>query len=175
MDRPPDDPADPSVLNFQRVLLHRQIMERYGDADKAVWFNEYGWNAAPESFPADQLTWGRVTEQQQADYTLRGIALAREEWPWAGVFMVWYFRQVGNIPVDNATYYFRMVDVDFTPRPVYSAVQQATRQLLQQSQQDAKATNAAFPTAQAFALAAALALVLVLLWRMLRRSRWVTR
>ena len=47
MDRPPEDPPDPNVLNFQRVLLQREIMVRYGDADKPVWFNEYGWNAAP--------------------------------------------------------------------------------------------------------------------------------
>lgn len=131
MDRPPEDPPDPRVLNFQRVLLQRAIMERYGDGHKAVWFNEYGWNAAPESFPPERLIWGRVSEKQQAEYTLRGIEWARREWPWAGVFMIWYFRQVGNITADRADYYFRMVDVDFTPRLVYSAVQDATR--LQQS------------------------------------------
>ena len=123
MDRPPEDPPDPEVLNFQRILLQRRIMERYNDKDKAVWFNEYGWNAAPASMPLDRLTWRRVTEKEQAEYTLRGIQLAREEWPWAGVFMIWYFRQVGHIPVDRADYYFRMVDPDFTPRMLYFAVQ----------------------------------------------------
>lgn len=125
MDRPPDDPADPGALNYQRVLLHREIMERYGDGDKAVWFNEYGWNAAPESFAADRLPWQRVSERQQADYTIQGINMAREQWPWAGVFMVWYFRQAGHIPPDRADYYFRMVDTDFTPRPLYLIIQNA--------------------------------------------------
>jgi hypothetical protein len=129
MDRPPEDPADPNVLNFQRVLLQRQIMELHGDGDKAVWFNEYGWNAAPETFAADKLYWGRVSETQQAEYTLRGIELARREWPWAGVFMIWYFRQEGHIPADQADYYFRMVEPDFTPRPLYFAVQDATHPL----------------------------------------------
>ena len=127
MDRPPEDPADPDVLNFQRITLQRQIMERYGDSDKAVWFNEYGWNAAPSSFPADQLRWGRVSERQQADFSLRGIKLAQEEWPWAGVFMIWYFRQEGHIAPDEAEYYFRMVEPDFTPRPLYLAVQNAAQ------------------------------------------------
>ncbi|NLT74029.1 MAG: hypothetical protein GXX94_07525 [Chloroflexi bacterium] len=127
MQYPPEEPPDPAVLNFQRVLLHREIMERYGDEGKAVWFNEYGWNAAPASMPAGELVWQRVTEQQQADYTLRGIRLAREEWPWAGAFLIWYFRQVGNIPPDSAEYYFRMVDPDFTPRQVHLAVQDATK------------------------------------------------
>lgn len=125
---PPEDPPDPGVLNFQRVLLHREIMERYGDSGKAVWFNEYGWNAAPEDMAPEKLIWHRVTEQQQAEYTLRGIALAREQWPWAGAFMIWYFRQVGNLSPDEAEYYFRMVDTDFTPRQVYLAVKDATEQ-----------------------------------------------
>jgi len=127
MDHSPEDPPDANTLNFQRVLLHREIMERYGDRDKAVWFNEYGWNAAPESIPEDRLTWRRVTEKEQAEYALRGIELGRREWPWAGVFMIWYFRQVGNIPIDEAEYYFRMVDPDFTPRPLYLAIHDASQ------------------------------------------------
>ena len=129
MDLPPDDPPDPEKLNFSRVLLQREIMERYGDADKPVWFNEYGWNAAPEDFPPEKLIWNRVNEWLQAEYTVQGIREAREEWPWAGVFCIWYFRQVGSVLPDRADYYFRMVDVDFTARPVYFAVQDATEGL----------------------------------------------
>ena len=126
-DLPPEDPPDPDVLNFRRAELQREIMERYGDGEKAIWFNEYGWNAAPESFDEDRLIWERVSEEQQAEYTLRGIELARSLWPWAGVFNVWYFRQTGQqYTPDEAAYYFRMVDIDFTPRRVYDAVQDAT-------------------------------------------------
>ncbi|MDE3091144.1 MAG: hypothetical protein KGJ80_17350, partial [Chloroflexota bacterium] len=87
--------------------------------------NEYGWNASPPDFPEDKLIWGRVTEQQQADYTVRGIRDARDRWPWIGVFNVWYFRQVGDIPPDRSDYYFRMVDIDFTPRLVYLRLKEA--------------------------------------------------
>jgi len=125
MDRPPEDPPHPQVLNFSRVLLQREIMEKYGDSNKAIWFNEYGWNVAPADFSAEKLIWKRVDEEQQADYTLRGIEMARSQWPWAGVFNIWYFRQVGNITPDQAEYYFRVVDVDFTPRRVYYAVKDA--------------------------------------------------
>ncbi|MGD8792237.1 MAG: hypothetical protein PVF47_06755, partial [Anaerolineae bacterium] len=129
-DLPPDDPPDPAVLNFRRVELQREIMERYDDADKAIWFNEYGWNAAPARFDEEDLIWERVSEEKQAEYTLRGIELAREEWPWAGVFNIWYFRHNGQIySPDEAAYYFRMVDVDFIPRRVYDAVQDATASL----------------------------------------------
>jgi hypothetical protein len=143
-DLPPEDPPNPNVLNFRRVELERQIMERYGDGDKAVWFNEYGWNAAPASFAEQDLIWKRVTEEEQAEYTLRGIALARQEWPWAGVFNIWYFRQTGQqYRPDEAACYFRMVDVDFTPRRVYDAVQDAADMLFVASPGHFEETNPA--------------------------------
>ena len=120
----PDDPPDPNQLNFQRVALARKIMEKYGDKQKAIWINEYGWNAAPPDFPKEELLWGRVTEQQQAEYTVRGLQFARANWEWVGVINIWYFRQVGDIPPDRADYYFRMVDVDFTPRLIYLRVKE---------------------------------------------------
>jgi hypothetical protein len=127
LDRPPEDPPDPQVLNFRRVELQRAIMERYGDADKPIWINEYGWNAAPSSFPEELLTWKRVTDAQQADYTVRGIAWARSRWPWLGVVNIWYFRQVGDIPPDRPAYYFALVDPEFNPRPVYEALRRANK------------------------------------------------
>jgi hypothetical protein len=126
-DLPPEDPPDPTVLNFRRIELQRGIMERYDDLDKAVWLNEYGWNAAPETFADEALIWERVTEEKQAEYTLLGIEYGRGEWPWAGVFNIWYFRQTGQqYSPDDAAYFFRMVDVDFTPRRIFDVVQDAT-------------------------------------------------
>lgn len=122
---PPDDPPDANVLNFQRVVLLRRIMERNGDAAKSVWINEFGWNASPADFTPDRLTWQRVTEQQQADYTIAGLRIARS-WDWMGVICVWYLRHVGTIRPDSAEYYFRLVDVDFTPRLAYRALKAET-------------------------------------------------
>jgi hypothetical protein len=127
LDLPPEDPPAPDRLNFRRVELQREIMERHGDEGKAIWINEYGWNSAPASFPDAILTWERVTEAQQADYTVRGIAWARQHWPWLGVVNIWYFRQVGDIPPDRPAYYFALVDPEFNARPVYEAVRQATQ------------------------------------------------
>jgi hypothetical protein len=123
MGSPPEEPPSPGTLNFRRIALQREIMERYGDYDKPVWFNEYGWNAAPETFAEQDLPWKRVSEEEQALYSVQGLKYARQNWPWAGVFFVWYFRQVGDIPPQEAAYYFRMVDVDFSPRRVYYAIQ----------------------------------------------------
>ncbi len=124
----PEEAPDPKQLNFQRVVLARRVMETYGDTNKAVWINEYGWNASPADLNKDKVIWGRVSEEQQADYTLRGIALARADWNWIGAFNIWFFRQVGDITPDRSDYYFRMVDIDFTPRLVYKRIKDAATQ-----------------------------------------------
>jgi len=135
LDRPPEDPPDPTVLNFRRVELLHQVMERNGDVDKAIWFNEYGWNAPDDALvpnptpgstaPNPVRRWGSVTLAQQADYTVRGITWAQQHWPWAGVFTIWYFRQVGDIATNQAEYYFQMVSPDWVVQPVYNRVQAA--------------------------------------------------
>ncbi|MDE3077947.1 MAG: hypothetical protein KGJ86_21190, partial [Chloroflexota bacterium] len=124
---PPDDPADPNRLNFQRVRLLHRVMERNGDGDKPVWFDEFGWTAPPADLSADKdvnrLEWGRVTEQQQADYTREAIKMARS-WPWVGVINIWYFRQDGTRDSPGQSeYYFRMVNPDFSATPLYAEIQ----------------------------------------------------
>jgi hypothetical protein len=122
MDRPPDDPPAAERLNLRRAELQRQVMERHGDDRTAIWFNEYAWNAAPEGIAS---AWQRVSEAEQADWTVAGVAQGETSWPWAGVFSIWYFRQWGDRTAELADYYFRMVDVDFTPRRLYDAVRAA--------------------------------------------------
>lgn len=144
LSQPPSEPADPDKLNFQRVTLERKIMEAHGDAAKPVWFDEFGWNASPAEMPADKLIWGRVTEQQQADYTRDAIQMARNQWPWVGVINLWYFRQDGTsyLPTDSA-YYFRMVNPDFSPTPLYVEIQRETPALKVAQPGDYAETNPA--------------------------------
>ena len=125
-DQPPDAAPDPTVLNLRRVELLRAIMGRNGDAGKPVWLNEYAWNASPPDIPASEVPWQRVTEEQQATYTIAGIRYMRDHWPWLGVVNIWYFRQVGDIPDTKGEFYFRMVDPEFTPRLLYTEVAKAT-------------------------------------------------
>lgn len=125
-DQPPDAAPDPDKLNLRRVELLRAIMERNGGAGKPVWLNEYAWNASPPSLPASEVPWQRVTEEQQATYTIAGIRYMRDHWPWLGVVNIWYFRQVGDIPDTKGEFYFRMVDPEFTPRLLYNEVARAT-------------------------------------------------
>lgn len=123
LDHPPTTPPDPSIISVRRVELLRHLMDDNGDGHKAIWLNEYGWDAAPASMPKEKLIWQRVTDDEQAAWTPEGITWMRQNWPWLGVASIWYFRQNGDIPPDAPEYYFRMVDLEFTPRKVYLTVQ----------------------------------------------------
>jgi polysaccharide biosynthesis protein PslG len=122
LDQPFDAAPDPNTLNIRRIELLREIAVRNGDGGKAIWLNEFGWNASPEDFDPEALIWSRVSEANQAQWTAKGIEYLRSEHEWFGVANIWYFRQVGDIPIDRSDYYFRAVDVEFTPRPLYVAL-----------------------------------------------------
>jgi polysaccharide biosynthesis protein PslG len=108
-------------VNFSRPLLVREIMVKNGDAAKPIWASEMGWNAQPESVAAEPV-FGRVSEELQASYTVRGFQRAAQEWPWMGVMNIWFFKRADDREKDQPMYYFRLVDPDFTPHPVYNAV-----------------------------------------------------
>jgi hypothetical protein len=123
LDQPPEAEPGPDVLNFRRVELLREIVEQQDEDATPIWFNEYAWNASPETLSEEERNyWRHVTPEQQAEWTVAGVEYARNNWPWAGVVNIWYFRQVGDIPPDKAEYYFAMVDPAFIPQPVYNSV-----------------------------------------------------
>jgi hypothetical protein len=75
----------------------------------------------PEEFPATPV-YGRVSEELQAQYTVRAYERAQEEWPWMGVLSYWFFKRADDREKDQPFYYFRLVEPDFTPHPVYWAL-----------------------------------------------------
>ncbi|SRR5579884_795326 len=124
---PDDHRLDFGDVNFSRVLRIREVMVRNGDAGKPMWASEVGWNAAPPDLPYPN-DYGRVSERLQAQYTVRAFERAREEWPWMGVMAVWFFKRADQAEIQQPWYYFRLVDPDFTPRPVYTALADYARQ-----------------------------------------------
>ncbi|MCX6022570.1 MAG: cellulase family glycosylhydrolase, partial [Chloroflexi bacterium] len=117
--------TEPGQVNFSRVRLLREIMVRNGDAGKSVWISEMGWNALPADFPGP-ATHGRVSLEQQARATVTGLERIHAEWPWVGVTFLWHFRRVSDDERNQVMFYYRMVEPDFTPLPVYDAVKQLT-------------------------------------------------
>lgn len=123
---PTDRRLRPFTLNFSRPQYLRDLMVANGDAAKAVWITEAAWNPidAPE-VPADvagRENYGVVTREQAAAYMPLAYQRAQEEWPWVGVITYWFFKRPADYEAGQSWYYFRMVEPDFTPLPIYDAM-----------------------------------------------------
>jgi hypothetical protein len=124
---PGDHRASPELTNFSRPQLIRDIMVRNGDADKALWATEVGWNAVPPDF-AQFPRYGRVTEEQQARYAVQAYQRAQREWPWMGVLNYWFFKRATDSETKQVFYYFRLLEPDFAPLPAYGALKEYANQ-----------------------------------------------
>lgn len=112
---PPEMSPAPELLNFRRVELLRDIMMRYGDAEKPIFVTESGWNDHP------RWTWA-VKPAQRVSYTLEAFHWAQSEWPWCPALVMWVFRTPA--PLRNYQDYFAFVTSDFRERPVYTFARQ---------------------------------------------------
>ncbi len=123
---PTDRRLRPFTLNFGRPQYLRDTMVANGDADKSVWITEAAWNPvdSPE-VPADvagRENYGVASREQAAAYMPLAYQRAQEEWPWMGVISYWFFKRPADYERDQSWYYFRMVEPDFTPLPVYDSM-----------------------------------------------------
>ncbi|MFQ3534291.1 MAG: hypothetical protein SNJ58_00300 [Aggregatilineales bacterium] len=117
-----------TTINFAHVAWLRDMMVAHGDAAKPIWIGEMAWNPVPDDPNIrDRLTYGQVTDTQAAQYAVEAYERARTEWPWVGVIAYWFFKRPDASEIDQSWYYFRMVEPDFTPRPVYFAIQAYAR------------------------------------------------
>ena len=106
-------------VNFSRPLWVRDVMVVNGDAHKPIWISEMNSNAAPEGI---EPRFGRVTLEQQARYAPLAYERIQREWPWAGVTTIWFFKRASDTEREQPSYYFRMVEPDFTPLPIYDSL-----------------------------------------------------
>lgn len=112
-------------VNYARHQYLRDVMVANGDAEKAIWITEAAWNPQPED-PSIVTTlygnFGIVTEDQAARYMPLAYERAQQEWPWVGPIFYWYFKRPDDSEINQSWYYFRMVEPDFTPLPVYDTM-----------------------------------------------------
>jgi hypothetical protein len=109
-------------INFSRPIQLREIMVKNGDAHTPIWAMEMGWNTQPADFK--ETPYGRVSEARQARYTPQAYYRAQTEWPWMGLMAYWFFRRVNDSERNQSFYYFRMMEPDFTPLPVYNSLKE---------------------------------------------------
>lgn len=125
---PTDRRMQPRVINFSRPLYVRDVMVRNGDAHKAIWLSELGWNAVPPESGIPPV-YGQVSPEQQGRYAALAYQRMEQEWPWLGVGFYWFFKQADEREkASNPQYYFRMVEPDFTPLPVYQTMTEQAHQ-----------------------------------------------
>ena len=115
---PPDAGPDPAVVNFRRTELLHDLLVEAGYPELPIFVTEGGWNDHPRWTKA-------VRPALRAAYTTRAYELALREWPWCEATVLWAFR----FPRPTNTYqdYFTFVTTDFTPKPIYFAVQEYAR------------------------------------------------
>jgi polysaccharide biosynthesis protein PslG len=124
---PDDRRLTPLETNVARHVLMRDVMVRNGDARTPIWLAEVNWNAVPND-PARIEGVGRfgmVTDDEQARYVPRLIERAKRDWPWVSGVAVWFFKPATDANANQSMYYFRLLDPDFTPRPVYESIRRA--------------------------------------------------
>jgi len=110
--------------DVSRVVLLREVMERFGDGDKAIWVGELGWNATPPGWSGRPSPWGpSVSEEVKGQYIVEALERSLREWPWMGVRNLWFLRWGGPPPqAEDPTQFFALVDYDFRPLPAYEMV-----------------------------------------------------
>jgi polysaccharide biosynthesis protein PslG len=125
---PTDRRMHPRVLNISHHQFVRDLMVANGDAHKPLWLAEMNWNATPEAL---EPRYGRVTLEQQATYLPIAYQRVLDEWPWVGVANTWYLKRATDEWEQSARpeAYFRLLEPDFTPLPVYEAMVDYTSHL----------------------------------------------
>ena len=125
---PTDRRMRPMTINFAHNLYIRDLMVANGDEATPIWITEAAWNPidSPDVPPdvAGRANYGIVTEEQAARYMPLGYQRAQQEWPWVGTIFYWFFKRPADFERDQSWYYFRMVEPDFTPLPVYDAMKE---------------------------------------------------
>jgi hypothetical protein len=122
---PTDQRLRTTTLNFARPLYIRDIMVANGDAGVPLWISEAGWNPvdAPDvpDMPGRE-NFGAVTPVQAAQYMTQAYTRITREWNWIGVMMIWHWKRPDESERLQPFYYFRMVEPDHTPMPIYYAM-----------------------------------------------------
>lgn len=147
---PDDRRVDKEVFNFSRVILLREEMLAYGDADKPIWAVEFGWNALPENWTGKPSPWGSDNEAVQSQRLSNAIQRVRSEWAWMPVMIAQTFQP--NAPSDDPQWGFAFVDQNFKPRAFYNAAKDAISGPVQ---------SAAFDFTRFYATIAALGIVVL--------------
>lgn len=101
---PGDRTVARDTLNFSRAILLREIVVQNGDAHKALWAGNWGWNSLPATWQGAPSLWGQTSAATQAEHTVAALERARKEWPWMGVMFLENWQP--DVPADDPRWGF---------------------------------------------------------------------
>lgn len=112
--------VEPRFLSFSRVIGLREIMVEFGDADKAVWGSDWGWNHLPTDWTGNKSIWGAVSQKEQIRYTLEALNRVDQEWPWMAGMILHQWNP--PYPTDHPQQGFALVTPDGQPKALLQAL-----------------------------------------------------
>ena len=111
---PDDRRVDQQALNFSRLILLREVMERHGDSESALWAGNWGWNSLPAGWQGQPSIWGQTDLETQVQWIRQAYQRAQDEWPWSGVLFLENYAP--DVPADDPRWGFALLAPDRTPR-----------------------------------------------------------
>jgi hypothetical protein len=112
--------TDDSFFAFTRVSEYHDIMVQNGDANKQIWFTEYGYcsNTTP---PPGYEYCKYVTEDQQSQFLQQAYQIARET-PYVGAMFEFNLNFQLSVPQSDEKWGFGIIRSDYSGRPAYGGL-----------------------------------------------------
>jgi hypothetical protein len=123
---PPDTPDDGTKWTLTHAAAIRELMIANGDADKSIWFTEFGWSSHDNLAGTPNWLLG-VPEAVQAQYFTDTISLIRSTMSWVGK-VYWYtgYDSTDDHSIDvEQKIHYDILRRDQSPKPVMSAISSA--------------------------------------------------
>jgi hypothetical protein len=103
-----------TLEDYHAILIAAKI-------DRPIWVTEFGWPSIDHFGEVDTSGWEyarAVTEQDQAAYLLRSIALRRDR-AWLGPMMIWNLNIAPLLGADRSESAYSLLRPDGSQRPAY--------------------------------------------------------
>jgi polysaccharide biosynthesis protein PslG len=109
-----------TLEDYHAIMIEAQI-------DKPIWVTEFGWPSIERFGEVDTSGWEyarEVTEQNQAAYLLRAIALRRER-AWLGPLIIWNLNVAPLLGPEPSESAYSLLRPDGSQRPAYKQLRGA--------------------------------------------------
>ncbi len=124
----PSHNSHPSFFFRDTLEDYRALLLEYGAGDLPLWVTEFGWPSVENMGAVDTSGWEyarHVSEQQQADYTVRGFQIGLGT-PWVGPMFLWNLNISTIWGGERPESAYSLLHPDGSYRPVYIAVRLAS-------------------------------------------------